>query len=571
MGDDVREEAALTQQTINEPRSSSSSSEISSSSSLLWVGGGVIPFSIKPSATSFSGDANSSQVCILLGKENDMPMSRTRSNKWCDFSGRRDAQDESVEATAAREYYEETCAFPGLWPSRSGRGESGVVGHPHHQQNQPPWRALAERLASKDGYYYKFDRTYPTSACEPSVGEDMYTTFLFQVDYVPNIEKKFLEHRDKVIAIKYSHEEIKIRSAKCLVHLLASINDGNEEEANETHSNMWVHTLVQLFTLGQKVRCGSILMCSQLGRGYVTAPGVVETLDPQQELQVASFRFNMYTNLFEVYLDELLPTSSCGALLCCVFLNPFFGSTTAEDDGPGVNFFSSSIPVERITTEMFLEFKQLCDMREALMEQVAEFIGSSSGPGRGVEEEAEGRVVLGYCDDEKSPLVVTFGPVSLTFSNTAREAMRSDIIDGTLFTNRRCWTMTDLFLVTDVSVNECYLEKQHISWFSLEWLKETLAEGGVFGNESFRMNFTPILSLLTDVFSCNTLKSAAANASAALPFLQTNALVVLDGNEYGRTDYIVDIRPWCMSSVLTIPEEMARHFENSTDIVSPST
>lgn len=518
-----------------------------------WTGGGIIPFAVRPVAGS-DGPTGSScrpQVCFLFGKENDMPTSRARSNKWCDFSGRRDTADDSVEATSAREYYEETCAMPELWSSApshsllqaqqksSGRlledGDSiAMPTAASSTEVQSPWQALARRLASGDGYYYKFDRTYPKS-----VAGGTYTTFLCQIDYVPDIEKRFRQHRSNVLSIRDAYDALTVKRVGTLSSTLYRSDDDPIRR-----------TLARMFMFGQKVTCEDITACERVASYMITVPAIIRTMDPLHELQVASFRYNRYTNLFEVYLDELKSASRSGALLCCVFLDPAAGAAAAA--------------AAAASEEIFDELKHLCDMRDALMKRISKHISATPvsaiicGDDRDNDKEA--------LMHPSNMLVVTFGAVSLTFSNSAREAMRPDLLDGNLWCKK--WTETDLFLVTGVSVNECFLEKQRISWFSLDWLKDTVADGGVFGNESFRMNFTPILSLLSDVFSNDTYHNTK----------EKNSTLGVCGGGGGDGDaaaaavvkkrYIVDIRPWCMSCVLSIPSGLAQHFQDPSSNAS---
>lgn len=73
--------------------------------------------------------------------------------------------------------------------------------------------------------------------------------------------------------------------------------------------------------------------------------------------------------------------------------------------------------------------------------------------------------------------------------------------------------------ISNITVLDCYMEKQSIKWWSIPWLSESVQNGGAFRMELFRGPFTPFLSVVLDLFS---------------------------GASHGR--FVVDVRPWTSSS-----------------------
>lgn len=87
--------------------------------------------------------------------------------------------------------------------------------------------------------------------------------------------------------------------------------------------------------------------------------------------------------------------------------------------------------------------------------------------------------------------------------------------------------------IYDITVLECYMEKQAIKWWSLPWLRESLQNGGAFRMELFRGPFLPFLSVVLDLFS---------------------------GASPGR--FIVDVRPWTSSSTFGYSLKKKSHSAN---------
>lgn len=55
-------------------------------------------------------------------------------------------------------------------------------------------------------------------------------------------------------------------------------------------------------------------------------------------------------------------------------------------------------------------------------------------------------------------------------------------------------------LLIQLTVKDCFMEKQNISWWSLARLHEVLKHGGIFRSEMFRPNFLPLLAVVLDIF-----------------------------------------------------------------------
>ena len=56
-------------------------------------------------------------------------------------------------------------------------------------------------------------------------------------------------------------------------------------------------------------------------------------------------------------------------------------------------------------------------------------------------------------------------------------------------------------LILKIKINDIYLEKQSINWWSLPRLLEVIRQGGIYHNEFFRPSFLPYLSVIVDVLS----------------------------------------------------------------------
>lgn len=128
------------------------------------------------------------EAYFLFGKE--CGISKSRNNKWSDFSGRKDPADSSVEMTAAREFYEETIALPSLWSAAGGSGGGGKT-----------YLKLAADMQERSvGYTYKFDRTYPNA-------NDKYTTYLHRIPYDPSIPAQYADARRILIALQAAWQD----------------------------------------------------------------------------------------------------------------------------------------------------------------------------------------------------------------------------------------------------------------------------------------------------------------------------------------------------------------------------
>lgn len=184
----------------------------------LWIGAGVIPFAV---------DDKTGDVLVLLGKENNAPNWKMRSNKWCDFSGGRDQADTDVETTAAREYFEETSALPYLWPSGS-------------------YESFYQSLKDGSGYLYKLDRISP--------GTREYPTFLCRTQFVPQLAKYFDTHRNRLIELKKKLRAYETLLATCP----ASVTETNKQmltlgheyvDGSGTVVDMFVHESTVIATV----------------------------------------------------------------------------------------------------------------------------------------------------------------------------------------------------------------------------------------------------------------------------------------------------------------------------------
>ena len=110
----------------------------------------------------------------------------------------------------------------------------------------------------------------------------------------------------------------------------------------------------------------------------------------------------------------------------------------------------------------------------------------------------DGTLVIYYIDEDHNQKIISSTEISdetLLYEKwwLARISLHEDVKSMDLLQKAVCIKYNHLNFFEDATINDEYMEKQEISWWSVKDLKKVLKNGGFLNNDFFRAYFIPVL------------------------------------------------------------------------------